>query len=112
MRSGRLRHRLTVQTANISQNAFGEPVQTWTTLATVWGAVEPSRGAERQRALQVSATEEVKIVLRYSATIGGIKPDDRILYGSKVYDISAVMNIDERNRELNVMAREHIDNAV
>lgn len=112
MRAGRLRHRLTVQTATISQNAFGEPVQTWTTLATVWGAVEPLRGAERQRAMQVSATEEVKIVLRHSATIGGIKPDDRILYGSKVYDISAVMNIDERNRELNVMAKEHIDNAV
>lgn len=107
MRAGRLRHRLTVERFTTTQNAFGEEEQTWATLATVWGGIEPLRGNERQRAMQVQSTEEVRIVLRWSSEIADLNAADRVVFGSKVYDISAVLSIDERNREFHVMAREH-----
>jgi SPP1 family predicted phage head-tail adaptor len=108
MRSGRLRHRLRFERATETQNQFGEPVQTWAEIKTVWGAVEPLRGAERQRANQTQADEDVRLVARYSSELATLNPKDRCVAVGKVYDIKSVLNIDERNREFNVMAREHI----
>lgn len=109
MRAGRLRHRLRFERATETQNQFGEPVQSWVEIKTVWGAVEPLRGAERQRANQTAASEDVRIVARYSPALSDLNPEDRCVALGKTYDIKAVLNIDERNREFNVMAREHIN---
>lgn len=107
MRAGRLRHRLSVERYTTTQDDWGDEVQAWESIATVWGSVEPLRGNERHRAMQVQATEEVRVLMRWQPDIADLNASDRIVFGSKVYDISAVLNIDERNREVHVMAREH-----
>ena len=109
MRAGRLRHRLRFERATETQNQFGEPVQSWDIITVTWGAIEPLRGAERQRANQTAASEDVRIVARYNSEIADLKPDDRCAFKLKIYDIKAILNIDERNKEIHVMAKEHID---
>ena len=45
MSIGERRHRVVFQTATIAQDAFGEPDQTWATLATRWAMVIASAQA-------------------------------------------------------------------
>lgn len=109
MRAGRLRHKVRLERFTETQSAFGEPVKAWALLKEVWASVEPLKGAERQRAQQQAAAEDVRIVLRWSSDIASLNSKDRVVYGSKVYDIKSVLNINERNSEINIMAVEHLD---
>lgn len=107
MRSGRLRHRVRIERATETQNAFGEPVKGWSLLGEVWAGIEPLRGNERFQAQAVQSSEDVRIVMRFNPDLSDISTKDRVVFGAKVYDINAVLNIDERNREVHVMAKLH-----
>lgn len=110
MRAGRLRHRVTIQRRVESRNSFGEQIATWEDVAyNVPASVEPLQGREYFAAAQVQSTVEVRIRLRY---MPGIRTTMRVLHAVEVvgspqavryYNIEAVLNIDERNRELNLM---------
>lgn len=108
MRAGRLRHQIRFERSTETVNAYNEPVQTWSLLASAWVGIEPLRGNERIAAMQVQAAADVRIVTRYQTALSDLNPKDRAVFGSKVYDIKAVINVDERNRELQVMATEHL----
>lgn len=104
MRAGRLRNRIELQ--RVSETLVnGEPVQTWTTLATVWAAVEPLAGRQFFAAQQTQAQVTHSIRIRWSRdwTLG---PKDRVKFGERLFDIVAVLNIEERNQELVIQAVE------
>ena len=105
MRTGRLRHRVKIQHYTESQNAFGEATKAWTDYATVWAAVEPVRGREFWESQQVNAEITTKITMRYLA---GVKPKMRVLYGTRIFEIDSAINVDERNRELQLLVMENI----
>ena len=97
IRAGRLRHRLTLQYKSETRTATGDVAWTWTTDSTVWGAIEPFSGREYLAAAQTQNENNVRIVMRYHATIGAAW---RILNDSKVYSILSLQNEDERDRML------------
>lgn len=103
--SGKLRHRITIQQRSTTQDVYGEPTDTWTTFATVWASVEPIIGREFFASEQVQAEVTTKIRIR---NLDGILPKMRVSFGSKIYDIKAIMNIEERNREILLMCEEVI----
>lgn len=103
MRAGRLRHRVTIQEKAVTRNTFGEEVVTWSDVATVWGSVEPVRGREFEDVSFAGAEVSTKIVLRYRS---GVVPEMRATEGDNIYDILAVINVDNRDRELNLYCRE------
>lgn len=73
--SGRLRHRVTIQRATETADAAGQPIPSWTDLATVWGDYQSSTGVE------ISPGEQVRSVVNGSVTIrryDGITPKDRL----------------------------------
>lgn len=107
MRGGTLRHPVRVERATETRNDFGEPIKTWTLLANTRAAIEPLRGSERMIAMQVQSDVTNKITLRWHSAIAELGTKDRIVLGSKQFDIKSVMNVDERNREVQVMATEH-----
>jgi len=107
MLAGQLRHRITIERATLTQNAFGEQVQTWATLATVWARVEPITGKERFAALQTQSDVDSRILCRYYSTLAALAANDRITWGSKTYDIRSVVNTEERNKELQIFATQH-----
>lgn len=100
MRSGRLRHRVTIQHEATSMNGYGENAGTWSDVATVWAAVEPVSGKEAFSGGQNMATQAVRVVMRYRA---GVTPQMRLVNDGITYNIEAVVNRDERNRELELM---------
>lgn len=103
MQAGKLRHRLTLEEATDTLNARGEAVPAWSTVTTLWGAIDPLSGREGFEARQLYASASHRIRLRYRA---GIVPKMRLTKGARVFEIDAILNVDERNRELVCLATE------
>lgn len=105
---GKLRHRITLQELVKTDDGYGGIVETWQDVATVWAAIEPLKGTERYQAQQVQSELTHKVTIRYRA---GIKPQMRILYGNRVFDIEAVIDVDERHRWLELLCSEVVASA-
>jgi SPP1 family predicted phage head-tail adaptor len=93
VRSGRLDRRLTLQRRTLIENDYGEPVETWTDLATVWAEKIPVRGAERYAAMQTVAEVEERFKIRYRK---GLTPLDRVVCAGTTYDVKGVLEIGRR----------------
>lgn len=105
MRTGRLRHRIIIKSKTVSRGASGQENITWTTVATLWGSVEPLRGNEFLESMREGAEVTTRIVVRYYPSLD---PVMRVYWGSHVYDILSIINPDSRNRELQLMCKEVI----
>ncbi len=102
MRSGALRHRVAIQRATETLDAFGQTSRAWATLATVWASIEPTGGSEtvKGRAIRADQTHEVR--MRHTDCTTG----DRLTLGARVLNIVAVVNVAERDRELRLAVQE------
>ena len=105
MRSGRLRHRLILQSKAETRDSYGATLITWDTEATVWGAIEPLSGKEYFSQQSVQAEAQVRIVIRYYS---GVLPSWRVSNGGLYYDIVDVLNHDMRNQQLTLMCRQGV----
>lgn len=103
MRAGKLRRRITLERLEQVPDGGGGYTETWVALATLWAAVEPLRGNERFQAQQVSNTLTHKVTIRYRA---GVTPKMRIVYGSHVFAIEAVIDPEERHERLELLCSE------
>lgn len=106
MRAGKLRHRVTIQqrtAASPTNYPSGEKDASWTTYLTVWASVEPLSGRELFAAQQVTSDVNVRIRMRYR---DGVTAKMRVSFNSKIYDIVAVINREERNVELELLCTE------
>ena len=104
MRGGKLRRQVTIQQPAIGQNGVGEATQTWSTLAAnVWAEITPLKGKETIQAGQVNAQADTMIRIRYLA---GVAPAMRVLYGTRNFEIQNVANLEERNREMELLCTE------
>jgi len=109
MRAARLRHRLVLQKKVTARDAAtNEKTTTWTTVDTVWGAIEPIRGRERVEAQALDAEYDVRLIFRYGSEITACDATWRATNGGKVYAFHAVINMDERNRQYEVLAKEGV----
>lgn len=104
MEAGKLRHRVTVQTATETRDASGEPIRGWADTATVWASIDPVSGREMLAAGQVNAEAVVRVRMRYRA----LTTAQRLKWGSRVFDVVSVNNWNERDHELEVMCREAV----
>jgi SPP1 family predicted phage head-tail adaptor len=101
MRIGQSDRRITVERYTTSTNAYGERVQTWSTLLTVWAELmKTGEGmTERITSDQDMPVQRLRFKIRSSSDSRGIKADDRVLYNSKYYNIQGIEEIG-RNDQL------------
>jgi SPP1 family predicted phage head-tail adaptor len=90
IRAGNLDRRVVIQVNTPAQDAAGELVASWATLATVWAHVEPIAGSERFTAEQVHAEATYRITIRYRSDVG---PTNRITYGGDTYVIESALEV-------------------
>lgn len=110
MLAGKLRHRVTVQqlvAGSPNQNAVGEPDTAWTDYLSAWASIDPVTGSEPFMAQQQFPKVSHKIRMRYR---DGVTADMRVTYGSRYFDIKAVLNWGERDRELLLLCEEGVNN--
>ena len=100
---GRLRHRLTLESASRTPDGGGGAVETWTTVAQVWGRIQPTGGTEIANADGLGGRITHEITLRYRS---GVTPAMRLISGSRRFEITAVIDIDERHRWLKCLCVE------
>ena len=103
MEFSKLRHRVTIQEKAAVTDSFGEEINDWSDVCTVWAAVEPLKGREFFAAQKENAETTVRITIRYRF---GITADMRVLYCNNVYEINAIIDLEERHVELQLMCRE------
>ena len=103
MRAGRLRHRGVLQQVTETRDAHGGVTETWTERARPWVSIKPLHGREAMYANQVDSNITHEIRMRYDS---GITPAMRLSCRGRTFEFLSVANIDERDRELAIMAKE------
>lgn len=104
MQSGLLRQQVKIQSRIDGIDAAGDAMVSWLDVATIWADVQPLRGLERMNAQQVGAAAiDHRITTRYRP---GLTPKHRILYGTRVFDIESVINVNERNEMIELLCKE------
>lgn len=102
---GKMRTAIAIQERIETRDTFGGPTLTWSTVATRWGRVEPLSGRELWQAQAARPDVSHRITLRH---YDGLTPRHRLLVGSRVFNIESVLNIEEKGRVSQVMAKEEV----
>ena len=106
----KMRHRITfLKPTGPKLNSMGENVPEYTEYMTVWAYVAPKTGREYDEAQTLRAETTYTVLTRY---FPGITTDMRISFRDRVFDIESVLNIDERNEQLQIVAVEKDRNGV
>ena len=108
---GELDRRITIQRVTEgAQNGFGEPVETWANLATVWARRQDVSDAEKVTAGQRASAIMTRFVIRSSTTAKTITAKDRLSYDGTLWNIHGVKETAEgRNRFLEITAATESD---
>lgn len=88
MRPGLLNTRVVVQQQSATQDALGQPVQSWATFATLWANVRHTSGIEATKADAIASVVRASIRVRYRADLTAAM---RVVHGSTTYNIVAVL---------------------
>lgn len=93
MIGGRLNRRIVIQRKTETLDSFGQPIETWTTLHTLWADPRPVTGSERFTAQQVAGNAVMTFAIGW---ISDIHVEDRISYDGKLWDIHDIREIGRR----------------
>lgn len=105
MRAGKLRHRITIQSkSTTSRGTYGEEIITWGTYKQVWAELDPPKAREFFANKQTQTEITTRIRIRY---LENIDNSMRIIYDGRTFDINAIINPDEKNKELILMCNEY-----
>lgn len=100
---------MTLQQPDPSLDSFGQPIRGWSTVAVVYGAVEPINGKEFFTAQQINAETTTRIRIRYGSEIASISEDWRVVFDGRNYNIKAIIMPSEIQREIILMCGEGIN---
>ncbi len=73
IRAGQMSRRITLQQQTTSVDSYGQQASTWTDVATVWAAIEPSVGRELMAAQAVSLDQPTTITIRWQPAFASPK---------------------------------------
>ncbi|HLO41014.1 MAG TPA: phage head closure protein [Phycisphaerales bacterium] len=95
MRAGKLRKRAIIQQATTTASAMGQPVESYSTWATVWASLEyDPAGSEAYEAVQRVGKTGARIVVRYRQ---GYVAGMRAVIDGQVFKVDAVAEMKPRN---------------
>jgi len=113
--SSRLRHKLTLQQEIQTPDGAGGSSKSWEDVADLWAEIIPivgagassSKGSGKEILLagQVQAEVSHRILLRYR---DGVTPAMRLVFESRIFNIRAVADIDEKRDTLQLLVQEGV----
>ena len=105
MEAGKLRHQVKLQRVTVAADSHGDQTKTWADLATVRASIEPLSGREFLQASQVMSDITVRIRVRGRSDIT-LTPKDRVLYGTRTFDIRHVIDWGDRGTDWQLLCTE------
>jgi SPP1 family predicted phage head-tail adaptor len=104
-RIGALRHRIMLEAQVRAADGGGGATVTWTPVAELWAGIEPITGSETVRGEALAGRVSHEVTVRHRP---GVEPAMRFRLGSRVFEIKAVLDVDERRRMLRCLCREEL----
>lgn len=95
--------RITLQSITRTADSQGGFTETWADVATVYAQIKPIKGYERFQFAQNETLVSHEIISRYRA---GITTKMRLTFDDRVFYIKEVLNIEEANAYLKIIAME------
>lgn len=92
-----------IQRRSGSSDGQGGQTETWADIASVWAWIRPVKGYERFQAAQVQTPITHKITIHYRSDV---TTATRIKFGTRIFNIKEVLNPDEANYFLEIIALE------
>jgi SPP1 family predicted phage head-tail adaptor len=94
--AGDLRQRIEVQAQRLPvlRDEIGGVTEVWERVGLRWAQVEPLQGRELEAARAIEARVTHRVTLRYMA---GLTPQHRLLLETRVFNIAAVLDLEERH---------------
>lgn len=112
MQPGALRKRIVLQSRATTQDATGQEATSWSDVATLWSQIEALSGREVMAAQAVQSEVTHRITVRYRSEFANPVAVARLraVYNGRIFNISSCTNVDERNRTIELMASEGLNN--
>jgi SPP1 family predicted phage head-tail adaptor len=107
MQAGKLKRRLTLESASTTPDGFGQPSETaWTFVLRTWGEIRTISGKEVY-ALGAGFTSKVthKITIRFPAI--AVSAGMRVSYKGRTFLVVVVSDPDEDRRQLDLVCQEN-----
>lgn len=98
-----MRHRVTIQSVSQASDSQGGYTDTWTDGDTVFASIEPIKAWEKMQAQQMQVPVTHKITMRYRSDVTAAS---RLKFGTRIFWVKEVINVEERNRFLIIKAQE------
>lgn len=109
MRAGRKRTRLQVQETTNTRTDGGGYEPSWSKIGEVSAEVVPLSGKEFLESQSMEGNVTHKIRIRYTREFALTRSHRLVdILNSRVFNIQHVLNLSERNREWEVMAKEEV----
>ena len=99
---GKLRHRLTLETASDTPDGAGGVERAWTSLGEIWAAVEPVSASDAVVADKRVGSLTHRIVVRHRE----LTLDHRFKLGLRIFSIRALRDREEDGRFLECLVAE------
>lgn len=100
MRAGELREQVTIQRRLVARDAYGAEVVSWEDAATVWASAEPISGREYVSMRQSQSDVSTRFRTHWLANVDSTM---RLLWRGTVYQIAEAINVEARDRELEIL---------
>ncbi len=94
---GDLRHRVQIETATRTADGGGGATIAWTLVAEVWAAIWTRTGDESFDLDRTAGRATHDIWIRFR---GDVKPEMRVRFGSRIFDLRGAIDADDRGRWL------------
>ena len=101
----RLKHKIIIEEPTRTQNAYGEPVESFTTYASRKCDIMTTIGRENFNKFQEFNEYPVVFKVRYDSLTKNISEKMRVLYNSRYYDVEGVVNYNEQNIEIHIYGK-------
>ena len=95
--------RIIIERKTTTYNAYNEPIDAWATNQTLWAGIVTSGGGEFYAAQKINAQTTAVFKIRYNTTITTV---DRIKYGTRIFQILSINDVDARHEEMFISAKE------
>ena len=108
---GSLNQRVQIQQQTTAQDKFGQEQQVWTPVYTAWASISVQNSQLLYQTAEFVSKVTHRITLRWTSSIV-IKPNMRVVYTEATtgvvhtYNVEALLNADQRNRILVILAYE------
>lgn len=105
---GNLRQRISIQTPGSTQSGYGDESGSFATNFSCWASIEPFQGREyfANQQVQGLGSHRIKMWYRKLTTGADINTKCRILFGTRTFNIQSIINPQERNIYLEIIAVE------